>query len=155
MIDEGVDIIYLEKTTMKGNSIILLADKGEDSKKRGGAAFVKLVARWDSIKKRVRVLCLGIQGAGNSSMDAAEAVDHALLIYDFDDQRVLLANHGTDAGGGGTRRDLLLKLCEVKRVMNVLEYIYTTCALHGLNLCLSSPITLTMGGGGLLKRNDL
>ena len=45
MVDEGVDTIYLEKTAMKGNSITLLADKGEGSKKRGGAAFVKLVAR--------------------------------------------------------------------------------------------------------------
>ena len=44
MIDEGVDTIYLEKTAMKGNSITLLADKGEGSKKRGGASFVKLVA---------------------------------------------------------------------------------------------------------------
>ena len=35
-------------------------------------------------------------------MDAADAVDHALQIYDFDDQRVLLSNHGTDAGGSFT-----------------------------------------------------
>ena len=69
-------------------------------------------------------------------MDAADAVDHALQIYDFDDQRVLLSNHGTDAGGGGTRRDLFLKLCDVNRVMNLLEYMYTACALHTLNLCL-------------------
>ena len=33
--------------------------------------------------------------------------------------------------------------------------IYTTCALHGLNLCPSSPITLIMGDGGLLKSNVL
>ena len=88
-------------------------------------------------------------------MDAADAVDHSLRIYDFDDERVLLLNHGTDAGGGGTRRDLFLKLSNVNRVMNLLEYIYTTCALHALNLCLSSPTTLIMGDGGLLKRNAL
>lgn len=35
------------------------------------------------------------------------------------------------------------------------EYVYTTCALYGLNLCLSSPTTKTMGDGGLLKRNAL
>jgi len=145
----------LRKTTMKGNSITLLADKGKGSKKRDGAAFVKLVARWDAVKKRIRVLCLGIQGAGNSSMDAAEAVDHASQIYDFDDQRVLLSYHGIDAGGGGTQRDLFLKLRIINRVINLLEYIYTTCTLHGLNLCLSSPTTLTMGDGGLLKRNAL
>ena len=32
---------------------------------------------------------------------------------------------------------------------------YTTCTLYGLSLCLSSPTTLTMGDGGLLKRNAL
>ena len=45
MIDEGVDTIYLEKTAMKGNFITLLADKGQGSKKRGGASFVKLVVQ--------------------------------------------------------------------------------------------------------------
>ena len=75
--------------------------------------------------------------------------------YDFDDQRVLLSNHGTDVGGGGIRRELFLKICDVNRVMNLLEYIYTTCALHALNICISSPTTLTMGDGRLLKRNAL
>ena len=60
MIDEGVDTIYFEKTATKGNSISLLADKGEGSKKRGGAVFIKLVARWDAIKERIRVLYLEI-----------------------------------------------------------------------------------------------
>ena len=73
MLDEGIDTIYLEKTEMKGNSISLVSDKGEGSKKRGGAVFVELVAMWDTIKERIRVLCLGIQGAGNSSMDATDA----------------------------------------------------------------------------------
>ena len=53
-------------------------------------------------KETYSCLCLGIKGAKNSSMVATEAVDHALLIYDFDDQRVLLVYHGTDVGGGGT-----------------------------------------------------
>ena len=100
MIDEGVDTIYLENTAMKGNSISLLADKGESNKKRVGAVFVKLVLRWDTIKEYIRVVCLGIQGVDNSSMDAADAVGHALQIYDFDNERVLLSNYGTDAGDG-------------------------------------------------------
>ena len=44
----------------KGNSISLLADKDESSIKKGGEAFVKLIARWDAIKEHIRVLCLGI-----------------------------------------------------------------------------------------------
>ena len=43
-------------------------------------------------------------------MDAADAVNHALRIYDFGDERVLLSNHGTDAGDAGTRSDLFLKM---------------------------------------------
>ena len=45
IIHEGVDTIYLEKVTMKSHSLTLLADKGEGSKKRGGASFIKLVVR--------------------------------------------------------------------------------------------------------------
>ena len=41
------------------------------------------------------------------------------------------------------------------RVKNESGYMYPTCALHGLNLALSSPTTLTMGDGGLLKRNAI
>ena len=87
-------------------------------------------------KKRVRVLCIGIQGEGNSCLDFAEAIDHALQLYDFTENQVLLSYHGIDAGGGGTRRDLFLKLYGVNQVMSIPEYFYTTCALHGLNLCL-------------------
>ena len=104
---------------------------------------------------RFRVLSLGIQGSVHSSIDAADAVDHALQLYDFTDNHVLLSNHGTDSGAGDTQRDLLLKLCDINRVMIIPEYIYTTYALHDLNLYLSSPTTLIMGDGGLLKRNTL
>ena len=132
----------------------MLADKGEGENKRNGASFVKLLARYDETRSRVKVTSVGIQSAGNTSVKAAEGIDHALQVYDYaDDSRVLLSNHGTDAGGGGTREDLLRKLQSVNRVKNILEYIFTTCALHGLNLCLSSPATLTIGDGGLLKRN--
>ena len=155
MIDEAVDTIYTERRDMKGLPLTLLADKGDGQSKRGTASFIKLAARMDESRNRVKVTCIGIQGAGDSSIDAATAIDHALKVYDYPDSRVLFSGHGTDAGGGGTREDLLQKLIAVNRVRNSIAYIWTTCALHGLNLCLSSPTTRTMGEGGLLKRTVL
>ena len=84
---------------MISSPLVLLVDKGKGSKKRGSAAFVKLVTWWDKVKTRVRVLCLGIQGSGNSDIDAADSIDHALKLYDFNENRVLLSNHGIDADG--------------------------------------------------------
>ena len=50
--------------------------------------------------------CIGIQSAGNLSVDAAQGVDHALIPYDTENNRLKLSVQGTDAGGGGTRKDL-------------------------------------------------
>ena len=61
----------------------------------------------------------------------------------------------TDAGGGGTRIGLFRNLEEVNKVRNLDEYMHPTCGLHVLNLTLSVPTTLTMGGGRLLKRNTM
>ena len=66
-----------------------------------------------------------------------------------------ISHQCTDAGGGGTRIDLFRKLEEVDRVKNRNEYMHPTCGLHGLNLTLSVPTVLTMGDGGLHKRNAL
>ena len=122
--------------------------------KRDGASFVKLVPRFDVKKQKVKATCIGIQSAGNFSVDAAQGVDHALIPYDTEN-RIQLSVQGTDAGGGGTRKDLADKLEANGRVANYNEYVYSTCALHGMNLALSSPTQLIMGDGGLLKRNAL
>ena len=116
MIDEAVDTIYTERRDMKGLPLTLLADKGDGDSKRGTASLIKLVARMDELRNRVKVTCIGIQGAGDSSIDAATAIDHALKVYDYPDSRMLFSGHGTDAGGGGTREDLLQKLIAVNRV---------------------------------------
>jgi len=134
----------------------LLGDKGEGESKRGGVvSFVKLVVMHDAKLNRVRVNCIGIQGAGNTSVDADVGIYHCLIFFDYGDARMKLSNHTTDAGGGGTRRDLMLKLGEINRAKNMETYIYSTCALHGLDLCLSTTTTKTMGDGDLLKRNAL
>ena len=145
----------LKKTAMKSSPLMLTADKGKRSKKRGGATFLKLVAWWDKVKNVLGYCVLASKEQEKSGLDAAETIDHALQVYDFTDDLVLLSNHGIYAGGGGMRRDLFLKICDINQVMSVTEYIYTTCALHGLNMCLCSPKSLSMGDGGLLKRNAL
>jgi len=112
---------------MKNKNLILLVDKGEGESKRGGAAsFIKLVAMHDAKLNRVRVTFIGIQGAGNTSVDAVVVIDHCLKVYDYGDARVKLSNYTTDACGGGTRRDLMLKLGEFYRVKNMETYIYST-----------------------------
>ena len=101
------------------------------------------------------VTCIRIQCVGSSSLDAAQAVDHALELYNHPDVKVQFSNHTIDACGGGTQMDLFLKLCDVNQVKNHDNYIYTTCSLHGLNLYTYSPTTNTMGNGRLLKQNAL
>ena len=129
-----------------------MADKGEGFTSRNGACFVKLVARFDDSREMVRVTSIGIQSAGNSSVDGAKGIDSSLNLYDFEEERVQLVSGGTDAGGGATREDLGLKLNERQRVENIGEYIASTCSLHGMNLTLASPTSLTMGDGGFHKR---
>ena len=82
-------------------------------------------------------------------------MDHKLQVYDSTNHRILLANHGTAAGGGEIRNDLIDKIQTFNRVLNYDDCIYITCSLHGLNLTLSSPTTLTMGDGDFLIRDAL
>lgn len=99
---------------MQSKNLTLLGDKFERTNKRGGTAtFVKLAVMHDEKEDRVRVIFIDIFGAENLSVDAAGDIDHCLEVYDYDDAKVRVSNHTTDAGGGGTRRDLFLKLCEV------------------------------------------
>ena len=141
MVEEAIDTIVIEREDMKGVPLGLMCDKGEGEKKRNGASFVKLVPRFDKTTNKIKVTCIGIQSAGNFSVDAAEGVDHALKPYDHDNQLLQFEVQGTDAGGGGTRKDLADKLESRGRVKEYVEYIWSTCALHGLNLTLSSPLS--------------
>ena len=77
-----------------------MCDKGDGSKGRDGANFVKLLAYWDEENKKVRVVSIGIDGAGNSSQEAAAGIDFSLLPFDHNDFRVVLIGQCTDAGGG-------------------------------------------------------
>ena len=155
MVEEAIDTIIIEREDMRGIPLGVMCDKGEGEKKRNGASFVKLVPRFDVKTDKIKVTCIGIQSAGNFSVDAAEGVDHAMKPYDHEEETLQFSVQGTDAGGGGTRIDLANKLESCGRVKELTEYIWSTCSLHGMNITLSSPTNLIMGDGGLLKRNAL
>lgn len=108
MIHKAVETIYIKRVAMKSCSFTLLTDKGKGSKKRGGASFVKLGYNVGPKQKRITVLCLSIQGVGNTSFGATNTIDHALQVYTFPKGCVVLSNHGIDTCGGGTQRDFFL-----------------------------------------------
>ena len=116
---------------------------------------MKLVPQFNVKTDKIKVTCIGIQSAGNFSVDAAEGVDHAMKPYDNEEEPLQFSVQGTDGGRGGTRKDLADKLESRGRVKDYAEYVWSTCALHGLNLTLSSPTNSSMCDGGLLKRNAL
>lgn len=107
------------------------------------------------MRDHVKVTYFGIQGSGDSTVETAATIDHAIKVYDYIDSPVQFSGHGTNVGGGGTREYILQKLVTVARIDNLGEYVWTTCSLHTLNIFLSSPTTITMGEGGLLKRTTL
>ena len=81
MIDLAVDCVILMSNEMSDKKLSLMCDKGEES--GTGASFVKLTAFFDCMRERVVVRCFGIEQAGNSSKDAAIAVDHSLKLFEY------------------------------------------------------------------------
>ena len=146
-----MDTVYLENQEMRGVPLILLDNKCDGHGNQGSTYFVKLVAQMDEVRDRIKVTCIWIQGADNSTVEAAAVIDCALKVYDYIDSLVQFSGYGTDAGGSGTQEDLLQKLVTLDRVCNLGECVWTTCSLHGLNIYLSLPTTMTMVEGGLLN----
>ena len=66
---------------------------------------------WDEINKKVRVVIIGIDGAGNTSEEAAAGIDFSLLPFDHDGFRMIFIAQGTDSGGGGTGSSIKISLC--------------------------------------------
>ena len=113
------------------------------------------MSRFDKKNDRFKVTCIGIQSAGNFSTDSAQRVDHVMIPYESDDNRIMLYGQGIDAGGGGRRKYLADKLNRCVRVNKYDEYVYTTCSFHVLSLALSSLLNLIMGDVGLMKQKSL
>ena len=131
-----------------------MCDKGEES--GTGASFVKLTAFYDSKRKRVVVRCFGIEQAGNSSKDAAMAVDHSLKLFEYSCPiKKRFTATMTDAGGGGVGNSLFENLVAVDRSVMDIDHIWGTCTLHAMNIMFSVPVETIMGTGGLKKRTFL
>ena len=120
-------------------------------------SFVKLMAWYDLNFSRVKVICFGIETAGNASIDAACGIDHALKVYEYGVNRdpLKLSTSLTDAGGGGVGSSLLVALSLSNRAVNNCNYTWGTCTLHEMNLMFSVPVETIMGQGGLKKRTFL
>ena len=82
------------------------------------ALFVKLLYWYSSKKERVKIICSGIESAGNISKDDVQGVDHSLKLFKYnnDDIQLNLDSSTTDAGGGGTNISLVKVLEEVEQV---------------------------------------
>jgi len=126
MVDEAIDTMFVEQDKMKGLSLALMHDKGEGEKMKDSASFVKLVSRFDKKNDRIKVTCISIHSAGNFSTDTSQGVNHVLIPYDSDDDRIILYGQGTDAGGSVTRKYLADKINRCARMKNYDEYVYTT-----------------------------
>ena len=155
IFESATDAILLQRNLFASSPLTLMCDKGDGRKVREGANFVKLIGDYNREEKQVDITCIGISSTGNDSISAAQNIDYSLELYDTPSNRVTLDNQGTDAGGGGTREDLGNKLATTNRIRDVNEYNISTCALHALNVTLSSATELTMGTGGLKKRTAL
>ena len=84
------------------------------------------MARIGEYRDRVKVTCNGIQGAGNSSLCATDAIYHSLKAYEIPDSSVKFSGYVTNEGGRGTRKDLLEKLVTVDQFHKYSEYACTT-----------------------------
>ena len=152
VIELGVDVVLLISNDIKQKKLSLICDKGEN--KGPAASFVKLLCWYNKINKRVEVICFGIESAGNTSKDAAQAVSHSLKLFEYSQIGTRLSFHSstTDAGGGGTNESLVRELERVERALLDVNYDWVNCALHALNLMLQCPIEEVLGAGGLKKR---
>ena len=137
---------------MMGCLLTIMANKGEGELKRDRASFVKLCACFDDEADRVKVTSIGIQIAGNTSKGAATGVGSALQVFDYDDKKNELDNGDTNTRGGGTREDSGKKLNNIGRVRDWLEFLTSTCGLHGINLTFLPPTALVLGERAMLRR---
>ena len=98
----------------------------------------------------------GIEQGGNTSKDAAIAIDHSLKFFDYYLlDKVKFSSSMMDADGGGVGLSLVTKLNDVGCSKNMLGYIWGTCVLHAMNLMFSAQVETLMGVGGLKKRTLL
>jgi hypothetical protein len=154
MVELATECVLLTSKKIQDKTLGLICDKGKDDK--NGASFVKLMTYYDEDEDKVQVVCFGIEHAGNNSDDAANAIHHALTLFEYAYPRTLVFKASTtDAGGGGVKLPLVNALSALGRVDNGLDYTSATCSLHAMNLMISVPCETLLGTGGLKKRTFL
>ena len=133
---------------MSHKKLSLMCDKGEEN--GTSASFVKLTAFFDNIRKQVVVRCFGIEQAGNSSKDAAIAIDHSLKLSEYTCPiKKQFTAMMIDAGCGSVGISLFANLVIVARTIDNLDHLWGTCTLHALNIMFSVPVEIIIGMIGI------
>ena len=127
---------------LKNKLVFLSCDKGN---KKGVGHFVKILSWWEN--SQVHKQCLDIDASEGSTEQCAVAITVSLKKIGG----IKLQGQTTDSGGGGVLDNLA---CELQR-QDVCRpnYLIASCSLHNLQLAVSNPLKLTMGDGGLDKKN--
>ena len=106
------------------------------------------------MRKRVEVICFGIESTGNTSKDATQGINHLLKLFEYSlpASRLKFNSSTTDAGSGGENESLVRGLEELDRAILGHNYDWVNCVLHALNLMLQYHVEEVLGSGGLKKR---
>ena len=81
--------------------------------------FIKLLCWYNVLRKRVEVICFGIESAGNTRKDSAKGINHSLKLFEYSRPatRLKFNSSTTDAGGGGTNESLVRALEALDRAL--------------------------------------
>ena len=148
--------LFSEQILNDGDSLLHMAcDKG-------GGRFIKVINRWDPIRKRIVSFTIDTDNCEETSEECARGVEFSIrrlqagTTNENDLKKLVLYGCTTDSGGGGTGhsfKDALLKKQNV--TCQEEEYLIGFCVMHILQLTLSTPMKSLMGEGGLGLRNLL
>lgn len=143
-------IVSRLKSVAKAKFIFGTFDKGH---RAGVSHFAKIISFYNRDLMRTELFKLDIDPAGNSNVDAAEAVKKSMTGKELLPEKKL-SGQATDNGGGGTLESFAEMLRNLE-VTNPLFYFIVNCVLHNLSLALSVPVEAVFGLGGHDKSNGL
>jgi hypothetical protein len=129
---------------LHNKTVFLSCDKGN---KKGISHFVKILSWWNSETMEVQKRVLDIDASEGTSEMCAAAIAVSLKKIGS----IKLQGQTTDSGGGGVLDGLAKKLDDLTICRP--NYLIAPCGLHCLQLAVANPIKMTMGDGGLDKKN--
>ena len=94
----------------------------------------------------MRIISIGIDGAGNTSEEAVEGINNSLVVFDneVEGHRIRVIAQGTDAGGGGVGSSLFEGLCLKDQIYNVLQYKIVTCLALAISNHFGTSVVLQL-----------